>query len=79
MDAAAISIDDLLARAVEAGASDLHLVPGAPPAVRVRGELTWFEDAEQDPVLPAGMTMKLWSRVRAYFEDEIPKHLRAPR
>ena len=29
MDAAPTSIDDLLSRAVEAGASDLHLVPGA--------------------------------------------------
>jgi len=40
MDAAPISIDDLLARTVEAGASDLHLVPGAPPTVRVHGDLT---------------------------------------
>jgi twitching motility protein PilT len=45
MDAPPISIDDLLARSVEAGASDLHLVPGAPPAVRVRGELAWLDDA----------------------------------
>ena len=39
MDAAPTSMDDLLARTVEAHASDLHLVPGAPPAVRVHGEL----------------------------------------
>jgi twitching motility protein PilT len=47
MDASPISIDDLLARSVEAGASDLHLVPGAPPAVRIRGELTWLDGTER--------------------------------
>ena len=46
MDAPPISIDDLLARAVEAGASDLHLVPGAPPAIRVHGEVVWLEGTE---------------------------------
>jgi twitching motility protein PilT len=45
MDAAAFSIDDLLARTVEADASDLHLVPGAPPALRVHGDLTWLDGA----------------------------------
>ncbi|HUF01287.1 MAG TPA: type IV pilus twitching motility protein PilT [Gaiellaceae bacterium] len=39
MDAPPISIDDLLARMVEAGASDLHLVPGSAPSVRVNGDL----------------------------------------
>jgi twitching motility protein PilT len=50
MDAASISIDDLLSRTVEAGASDLHLVPGAPPAVRVHGEMRWVEGME--PLTP---------------------------
>jgi len=45
MDAAVFSIDDLLARTVEAAASDLHLVPGAPPAIRVHGDLGWLEGA----------------------------------
>ena len=40
MDAVPTSIDDLLERAVESGASDLHLVPGAPPTMRVHGDLT---------------------------------------
>jgi twitching motility protein PilT len=40
-------MDDLLARTVEAHASDLHLVPGAPPAVRVHGELVWLEGADR--------------------------------
>jgi len=47
MDAAPISIDDLLARTVEAGASDLHLVPGAPPTVRVHGDLTPLSGTEK--------------------------------
>jgi twitching motility protein PilT len=47
MDAAPFSIDDLLARTVEAEASDLHLVPGAPPAIRVHGHLAWLEGAER--------------------------------
>ena len=46
MDAPPISVDDLLARAVEARASDLHLIPGAPPAVRVNGAMTWLEGAD---------------------------------
>ena len=29
-----------LARAVEAGASDLHLIPGHPPVLRLHGDLT---------------------------------------
>jgi twitching motility protein PilT len=45
MDATPTSIDDLLARAVEARASDLHLVPGAPPTARVHGELRPLEGA----------------------------------
>jgi twitching motility protein PilT len=45
MDAAPLSIDDLLARAVAAEASDLHLVPGAPPSVRVHGDLQPLPDA----------------------------------
>ncbi len=44
MDAAPTSIDDLLGRAVASGASDLHLVPGSPAAVRVRGDLAPLED-----------------------------------
>ena len=47
MDAAPTSIDDLLARTVEGLASDLHVVPGAPPSIRVNGELQWLEGAEQ--------------------------------
>jgi twitching motility protein PilT len=47
MDAVATSIDDLLARAADAGASDLHLVPGAAPTVRVHGDLRPLADADK--------------------------------
>jgi twitching motility protein PilT len=47
MDSPPISIDDLLARAVEARASDLHLVPGAAPAVRVNGDLAQIDGADR--------------------------------
>ncbi|MDQ3671148.1 MAG: type IV pilus twitching motility protein PilT [Actinomycetota bacterium] len=46
MDASPTTIDDLLKRAVEAGASDLHLVPGAAPAIRVHGDVIWLEGTE---------------------------------
>ncbi len=45
MDTPPTSIDDLLARAVAVGASDLHVIPGAPPAVRVNGEVAPVEGA----------------------------------
>jgi twitching motility protein PilT len=45
MDAEPFSIDDLLSRATEAKASDLHLVPGAAPIIRVHGELVPLEGA----------------------------------
>ena len=51
MAAVPTSIDDLLARATEAGASDLHLVPGASPTVRVHGDLVPLVDAEK--LMPA--------------------------
>ena len=60
MDAPPISVDDLLARAVEAGASDLHLVPGAPPAIRVNGDVTWLEGAD---TLNADATRSLLYRI----------------
>ena len=49
MDAAPTSIDELLSRATAAGASDLHLVPGARPSIRVHGSLTPLDG---DKVMP---------------------------
>lgn len=31
--------------------------------------LTWFEDAEQDKVLPRGMTQAMWRRIRSWIES----------
>lgn len=38
--------------------------------------LTYFADAESDPLLPRGMTPELWQRIKDYFEHEAPKLLR---
>jgi twitching motility protein PilT len=40
------NVDDLARRLVEMGGSDLHLKVGAPPAIRVRGLLTYLEAHE---------------------------------
>jgi twitching motility protein PilT len=43
MTAAAYSIDDLLKQMKAMEASDLHLTPGSPPVVRVRGQIVRLE------------------------------------
>ena len=73
MDAAPTSIDDLLGRAVEAGASDLHLVPGAPPSVRVHGDLSPL--AGDEKVMPDD-TRALLYRI---LSTEQQKHLEVNR
>jgi hypothetical protein len=47
-------------------ASDLYHVVRA---------LTYFDDAEADPILPRGMTPALWKDVRTYFTKEAPRLL----
>ena len=37
--------------------------------------LTYFGDAEADPLFPRGMTKMLWEEVRRYFETEGPRLL----
>jgi hypothetical protein len=37
--------------------------------------LTYFADAEADPLLPRGMTPELWEAIKTYFEREAPKLL----
>jgi len=41
-----VSLEDLLRRAVDAGASDIHLKVGSPPALRIGGELVRLQDYE---------------------------------
>jgi twitching motility protein PilT len=55
-----LSIDSLLTRAVELGASDLHVTVGSAPATRVRGELTALADEQQ---LDAETTQALLYRI----------------
>ena len=45
------------------GAGDLY------PVLRA---LTWFDDAERDPILPAGLTPAGWAEIRASFERRVP-------
>jgi hypothetical protein len=49
-------------------ASDLYHVVRA---------LTYFDDAEADPIFPRGMTPALWNEVRTYFSKEAPRLLQA--
>ena len=55
-----LSIDDLLEQMVARGASDLHLSTGAPPTLRVRGEMVRLE--ELGKLMPAD-TQQLLYRV----------------
>jgi twitching motility protein PilT len=55
-----LSIDGLLTRAAELGASDLHVTVGAAPAARVRGELLPLPDEES---LTAETTQTLLYRI----------------
>jgi len=61
MDAVPTSIDDLLGRATEAGASDLHLVPGAPPTIRVHGDLTPLDAEKVMPDDTRGLLYRILS------------------
>jgi twitching motility protein PilT len=47
MDAAPVSIDELLRRMAECEASDLHLTAGSEPVVRVRGQLERLDGTEK--------------------------------
>jgi len=46
-----MNLESLIAQARELGASDLHLEPGLPVAVRVRGELRIVGEAQPSAVL----------------------------
>ncbi|MEO5728116.1 MAG: nucleotidyl transferase AbiEii/AbiGii toxin family protein, partial [Byssovorax sp.] len=37
--------------------------------------LTYFEDAEKDPVYPRGLTPAKWERIKTFFLTEAPKVL----
>jgi hypothetical protein len=37
--------------------------------------LTFFEDAEREATLPAGMTLEFWEKIKRFFLDESPGRL----
>lgn len=39
--------------------------------------LTFFDDAEREPVLPGGLTPKRWAEIKRFFQTEAPKLLEA--
>lgn len=41
----------------------------------VQRALTWFEDAEADPITPAGLTPALWRRIQKHFVERAPELL----
>jgi twitching motility protein PilT len=67
------AINRLLAELIAAGGSDLHLTVGAPPTIRVNGDLRYLPD--QDILMPADTTALIRSIVTdeqwAYFERNL--------
>ena len=70
---AGVDIDEVLVRLVEAGGSDLHLTAGAPPALRVRGDLVRLE--EYGLLTPVELQKMIYGiltqRQRETFENEL--------
>src|ERR671934_2213474 len=67
------SIDELLEHMVERNASDLHVTTGAPPVIRVRGDVQRLEG--YDPLTPED-TQQLLYRI---LSSEQQKHLELKR
>ena len=40
--------------------------------------LTYFDDAERDPVFPPGLDASQWGAIQAFFQREAPKLVLAP-
>jgi len=47
-----------------------------PDLYHVLRSLTYFEDADKDPVFPRGLTPEAWGPIKAFFRREAPKLLR---
>ncbi|MBI4699773.1 MAG: PilT/PilU family type 4a pilus ATPase [Deltaproteobacteria bacterium] len=68
-------LHQLLAKAISAGASDVHLKVGQPPGVRVAGELVYFRvDKLQAEDTEAAARVILGSRVPAERFEELLEH-----
>jgi hypothetical protein len=48
-------------------------VRAASDSYHVLRALTYFEDAERDPVMPRGPTQERWSEIRRWFAAEVPR------
>lgn len=46
-----------------------------PDLYHVLRALTYFDDAERDPVFPKGLGPRRWERIKAFFEAEAPRLL----
>ena len=68
-----ISLNDLLMRVLDTGASDLHLTSGARPSVRLNGELRQLEDQPilTPPVIQRVMYAALTQKQREKFEENL--------
>src|SRR3954451_17442424 len=66
--AAPLSVDALLEKAVHAGASDLHLTVGVPPALRRRGHI---EVMGEFPVLDSDLMRQLIYRITTTEQQKI--------
>lgn len=68
-----VTLQDLLLAMLETGASDLHLTIGAPPMVRVRGELTGLDafPVLSAPVIHRVMYAAITQKQREKFEADL--------
>ena len=68
-----LAINDLLVEMIGTGASDLHLTSGAPPMVRLRGELRPLGEREAltPPILQRSIYAMLSQKQRERFENDL--------
>ena len=60
-----LDLDQLLAYAVERGASDVHLKVGSPPFIRIDGRLERIEHADVSPVETERIAFAIMPKQRA--------------
>jgi twitching motility protein PilT len=69
-----LPINELLVRMMDSGASDLHLTSGAPPMIRIRGELQKLDDSFPvltPPVLQRSLYAMMSQKQRERFETDL--------
>jgi len=72
-EAPRLTLDDLLIKVLSIGGSDLHLTAGAPPTIRLRGEMVAIEGYA--PLVPEQLQATLYGvmteRQRKVFEEQL--------